>query len=101
MPTASDEKGEHLAAFLNEKFPEANAQYEGPDRPSAPTKWFFDLPGLGKRLAIDERVYEAWPAHKSLLEKVFEHYGLLEQLRTAGPGEYRLLREGEKVKMTL
>lgn len=100
MPTASDEKGEHLAAFLNEKFPGAGAEYKGPDKPSAPTKWLFELPGAGKHIAIDERVYEAWPSHKELLERVFTHYGLLDQLGGAAPGEYKIVREGEKVKLT-
>lgn len=101
MPTANDEKGEHLAKFLSEEFPGSEAQYRGPDNPTAPACWLFDLPGLQKQLAIDERVYEAWPAHKELLERVFKHFGLADELRSAGPGRYRFVREGEKVKMTV
>jgi hypothetical protein len=101
MPTASDEKGEHLAAFLNEKIPGSNAQYAGPDNSWKPSCWRFDMPGAGKRLIIEERVFEAWPAHKELLGRVFEHWGLLQQLQNAGPGDYRFVREGEKVKMTM
>lgn len=101
MPTSNDQKGEHLAAFLNEHFPGADAHYAGPDNTSKPTCWRFEMPGLGKRLAIDERVYEAWPSHDELLERTFKHWGLLDELRGAGPGDYRFVREGEKVKMTV
>lgn len=88
-----------MAAFFNDELPGANAQYLGPDNAWKPTCWWFEMPGAGKRLAIEERVYEAWPSHKELLERVCKHWGLLEELRNAGPGDYRFVREGEKVKM--
>lgn len=98
MPTASEEKAKELTRYFDEKFPGAGTFYAGPDKPEDPKEHRFELAGVSKRIVIDEKAFEAWGSSKPMLEKAFHHFDLLGQL-DAGPGEYRIVREGQKIKV--
>lgn len=99
MPTASEEKAHELARFFDEKFPGAGAVYAGPDKPEDPSEHRFELAGVHKRVVIDEKAFEAWGSSKPMLEKAFAHFDLIRQL-DSGPGEYKIVREGQKIKVS-
>lgn len=98
MPSADDLKASELETFFNDSFPGANAKYEGPDNPSKPHERRFRLPGVSKRVVIDEHAFAGFGGSKPLLEKIFTHFDLLRQL-DAGPGDYTLKKEGSKIKV--
>ena len=98
MPTASEEKANELTRFFDEKFPGAGAVYAGPDTPEDPKEHRFELAGVRKRIAIDEKAFEAWGSSKPMLEKAFAHFDLIPQL-DRGPGDYKIVREGQNVKV--
>lgn len=95
LKDSGTERAELFTEHLNEQFPGSQATWIGP--PEEP-RYIFELGGAGKRIVVEERVFDQWGGSKPGMRKTLEHHKIDEHIAQCPAGSALHIKPGNGEK---